>query len=230
MLKAAWFVSFEAAGIDAFIMLSNLGCGARSSFASRPRCFFALKTRCICYPANSLFLLFIPESWAYDGLKADRRDAIRRRVSLAVFDAGGAAPMCHMLALAARILADTPGRRPRGRRMSEGMTEEAGLKNVVAGAELALGVLDFGLYGGRDDLAIAQEGLDAVARAVLDAGGPRAAMQFQVAASRVSDAIRSNHRLDYIGNGLVGNVLKELGLRPRAGAAIAEAASAQRDA
>ena len=48
---------------------------------------------------------------------------IRGRISHAMFDAGGAGPLCEIIALAARVIADPPGgRRPRGRRLTKGVS------------------------------------------------------------------------------------------------------------
>ena len=93
--------------------------------------------------------------------------------------------MCQMLSLAAAMLADTRGRpRPAGPlRMAEG--EADAMHQVLHGAEVALPVVAIfhALKGGRDEStqAISRDGIDPVARAVLDAGGHVALAQFELA-------------------------------------------------
>ena len=149
---------------------------------------------------------------------------MRDRVSLAVFDAGGIPPLCHILSLAARVLADPPNRRPRGRQLRATKSEAEGLVEVISCVKLALMVLDYSLDAGRDQPAIAQDGVDPVARAVLDAGGHIAVVQFQAAAGRAPAAVRD--RLGVLGENRAARVLELLDARPGARAAIAEAAAA----
>ena len=108
-------------------------------------------------------------------------------MSVAIFDAGGAAPVCQLLALATRILGDPPDRRPRGRRLGTlSATREAHrLHDVLMSAEVALQMLYYALHAGLSRegaaMAIARDGIDPVARTVLDAGGHIAAAQFEAA-------------------------------------------------
>ena len=185
------------------------------------------------------------------------------RLALAIFDAGGARPICELLARAsssqgarilalqpgpaigrvcekpcalreslrqgqgARILADPPNRRPRGRRLKTGMSEADGLKLVLeGGVRLALFVIFYALRAGRDDPAISRGGIDPVARTVLDAGGHVAAALLQTAKrSDVPAPIRD--RLCEICKEVGEPVLGQLGLRPVARAAlVTEAAPA----
>ena len=168
----------------------------------------------------------------FPSLRGDEaRVAARSRVALAIFDAGGAAPLCQLLALAAKMLVDPPGRRPRGRRLSTGESEADGMMLILPGVELAFNVLFYALRAGRDDSASAldREGVDPVARAVLDAGGHIATTQL-LAAARAGGTIPAAIRnmLDRICEKIGAGVLAQLALRPRVWAATraAEAAAA----
>lgn len=135
-------------------------------------------------------------------------------MSLAIFDAGGAGVLCDLLLLAAKVLADPPGRRPRGRRLSLGMSEADSLKTVFASAQLVTMALYYALLAGRDDQAIDRDGIDHVARAVLDAGGYVAAAKFVTADCSGPAAIL--RRMDDLCEEMTRRILEQLSLRPRA--------------
>ena len=149
-------------------------------------------------------------------------------MALAVFDAGGAAPLCDILALAATILLDPLGRRPRGRRLRAGVSEKDGLHQVLSSVELALDVLFYALQAGQEEAAIDHDGIDPVARTVLDVGGHVGLVQFQMAARTGSFPSLDRSMLDDFCNRFAAPVLGEIALRPRAHAAIVEAVAAER--
>ena len=140
-------------------------------------------------------------------------DEIRGRVSLSIFDAGGCGPLCQLTALAAVMLVDPPDRRPRGRQMTAGMSEAAGMLHVLEVAELTLDVLCYALHAGRSPTAIAHDGVDPVGRAVLNAGGHIAVQQF-LAATRTGSVpaaiLLHNINCEVMGR----HVLELLRLRP----------------
>ena len=169
----------------------------------------------------------VPPPWLAndDELAAE----VRGRVALAILDAGGAAPLCDTLALAAKILAHPSSsnrRRPRGRRLRAGVSEADGLRLVILGVHLALMVIFHALRAGREEPAISREGVDPVARTVLDAGGHVAAAQLLAAArtDNVPPSIRD--QLDNLCQEFGAAVLRLLSLRPQARAAVMEANAA----
>ena len=132
-----------------------------------------------------------------------------------------------MLALARTILLDPPGRRPHGRRLRAGVSEADGMHLLLRGAELALMVFYYALCAGQDDAAISRDGVDPVARAVLDAGGHVAVAQFKaVARVRIAIVPAAMRSLLDLCEPAGAAVLGLLVSRPRGRAAIMEAIAA----
>ena len=143
-------------------------------------------------------------------------------MALAIYDAGGVAPLCNLLFLVSQMLRDPPGRRPRGRRLrtvrdpavSEALQGGIMQDQLLNSAELALLVLLHALRARRDESAISRDGIDPVARAVLDAGGHIATLKF-VTAVHVS-----RDQLDGMCKEWAEPVVAQLASRPRAQAAM----------
>ena len=156
----------------------------------------------------------------------DERPALLFRVSGAIFDAGGAASLCQMLALGTTILADPPERRPRRRRLSTAFSEAMGLMEVFASVDLALMVIFHALVAKRCEPAIALEGVDPVAREVLDAGGHIAAMRLLKFAHTHGGIAPPGQMRDWLlnmGEQALAPVMQQLGSRPLVLAALLQA-------
>ena len=100
------------------------------------------------------------------------------------------------------------------------------MQNVLTIAQVAILVLFNTLRARRDEVSIARDGVDAVGRALLDAGGPVAVVQFLGAADTALVPEANIHLLASICRQSGPSLIGQLKLRPRVWAATTQAAVA----